>query len=304
MQTRFLGFLINLLICAPLLCQNQHGELTVSPPESLNTVVRNATQSVLIIVSQVPDLQLESTGHIFETRQRGASEWQLFVAPDSQSFTIQAPGYLPIKTSMMYLKPKRAYRLKVSQVKPAPGTLSITTKPAGASLRLNGAPIAGKTPFRLETALPGRYVVQVRKTGYQPRDTSLHVESARVTAWEIALAQTAVRVQIGLRNENLRDVGILIDGEARGVAPGAIYLLPGRYKLMLQKERYTFKEKVINIALGPEEIRLSEKLSSKSKFYKKWWFWGSAAGVAGGVGVFLVVKGIRDLFSGIGKSGS
>ncbi|MFB3114531.1 MAG: PEGA domain-containing protein [Nitrospirales bacterium] len=49
--------------------------------------------------------------------------------------------------------------------------------------------------------------------------------------------------------DDATEVGILIDDEVVGVAPGAIYLEPGSYPLMLQKEEYTFTEKVIDIAL-------------------------------------------------------
>jgi len=102
--------------------------------------------------------------------------------------------------------------------------------------------------------------------------------------------QTAVRVQINIEND-LNEVGILIDDEAVGVAPGAIYLEPGSYRLMLQKEEYTFTEKVFDIALGPEELVLTEKLEKIHKpFYSKWWFLsGSAAAISGSA--FLLFGG-------------
>jgi hypothetical protein len=295
MKLRLVFILLGLLAGETVFSQEKYGELTVSPVEELTTVVRNDTQAVLIIISEVPDLQVESTRQIFETRQRGASEWQLLVEPDSQSFTIQAPSYLPVKTGMMHFQAKRAYRLKVSQVKPSPGTLIIKTKPEGASVRLNGAPLAAKTPYHLEETLPASYYVQIEKAGYLPKDTTLIVESAKVTFWETPLIQTAVRVRIDIQNQNLREVGILINGEAKGIAPGTIYLAPGQYKLMLHKERYRYKEKLITITLGQEEIRLSEKLTTTSPFYKKWWFAGVTGGVVGGIALYMVINALERI---------
>jgi hypothetical protein len=130
------------------------------------------------------------------------------------------------------------------------------------------------------------------------------VESAKVTLWEITLTQTAVRVHINIQNRDLRDVGIIVNGEAKGVAPGTIYLPPGNYLLILRKEGYVHKGRVIAITLGTEEIRLSEKLMTTSPFYKKWWFWGLAGGVAAGVVIYKVLDAISSGFENIGNGGS
>jgi len=288
MKKQFSFIVVLLLACTPVWSQEKYGELTVSLPETLNIVVRNEMQSALIVVSEVPDLQFESNRRIFEVRPRGASEWQILVEPGRQIFTIRGANYLPVKTEVINLRAKRAYRLKVSQVKPVPGTLFIKTKPEGASLRIDGVLVDAKTPYRFEEALPGRHYVQVFKEGYRAVEKTLLVESKKVAAWEPELTQTAVRVQIDLANK-LEEAGILINGEAKGVAPGAIYLEPGSYRLMLQKAGYAYAEKVIDIALGPEELRFSEKLDAiKKPFYRKWWFLSGTAGALAGSAVYFL----------------
>jgi len=79
MKKPFSFIVVLLLACTPLWSQDKYGELTVSLPETLNIVVRNETQAALIVVSEVPDLQFESTRRIFEVRPRGASEWQIYL---------------------------------------------------------------------------------------------------------------------------------------------------------------------------------------------------------------------------------
>lgn len=275
--------------------QEKLGELAVGEPELLNQVVRASDRAVLHVVSEVPDLQFESTRQILEIRQPSASEWQVFVEPGRQIFTIRASGYQPIDTKVMTLLAKRAYALKVTQVKPTPGTLVILTTPDGASLRINGVPIGTKTPFTNDEALPGSYYVQISRLGHRPVEKTLTVESSKVATWEVELVQSAVRVQINIEND-LDEVGILIDDEAVGMAPGFIYLEPGSYRLMLQKEEYIYTEKVIDIVLGEEEIVLIEKLEKLRKpFFRKWWFLtGTAAAITGSAFLFLGSSSLQD----------
>ncbi len=291
MKLRFVFSLVLLATCSSLFAQEKLGQLTVGDPEPLNEVVRRPDVSVLYVISEVPELKFENTLQIIAVQPRGASEWHVFLPPGRQRLTIRATGYQPIDTEVMNLEAKRAYGLKVSQVKPIPGTLFIKTQPDSANIRLNGAPINAKTPLQLDEALPGSYYVQLTKEGYRPVEKTLKVESRKVTEWQVELTQTAVRVQIDVKSK-VQDVGILIDGDTRGVAPGAIYLEPGSYQLLLQKKGYKYTPKVIEIALGPEEIKLEEKLEAiKRPFYSKWWFLTGTAAAATGSAVFLFGPG-------------
>jgi len=193
MKWRLNFSLILLLICGSLFAQEKLGQLTVGEPEPLNEVVRRPDVSVLYVISEVPELRFESTLQIITVLSRGASEWHVFLPPGRQKLTIRASGYQPVDTQVMNLEVKRAYGLKVSQVKPIPGTLFIKTKPDSANIRLNGAPINAKTPLRLDEALPGSYYVQLTKEGYRPVEKTLAVKSRDVAEWNVELTQTAVR---------------------------------------------------------------------------------------------------------------
>lgn len=279
-----------LLFSQILFSQDKLGELAVGEPEEKKIVVRSPDRAALVIVSEVADLEFESTRLIHEVRPRGASEWNLLVEPGRQIITVRAPGYQPVKTEVINLQAKRAYSLKITQVKAIPGKLIINTDPPDAEILINGAKIEAKTPFVLEEALPGRFNIEVMKEGYRSAFKGMDVKSNDVTQWDVELTQTAVKVQIELENKEVREVGILINGEPKGVAPGAIYLEPGTYQLVLQKPGYKFPEKVIEVNFG-DEITLSEKLiPEKQPIYKKWWFYaGSAAVVA--TGAILITGG-------------
>jgi hypothetical protein len=149
----------------------------------------------------------------------------------------------------------------VSYARPLPGALLIKTKPDSANLRLNGALLDAKTPYRIDNMPPGRYYVQVTKDGHHPLEKELVVESNRVTEWEVELTQTAVRVRIEIEKK-VQDVDMLINGEERGTAPGVIYLEPGSYHVRLKKPGYRLYEKVIEVPPDSVEMRLSAKLES------------------------------------------
>ena len=83
----------------------------------LATVVRRDSQAVLVVVSEIPNLQFESTRKIHETRQNDENEWHIFLQPDRQIITMRVAGYMPVKTEVTNFKVKRAYQLKVSQKK-------------------------------------------------------------------------------------------------------------------------------------------------------------------------------------------
>jgi len=278
MRIRFLFFFVVFFVCEEVVSQEKYGELSISAPQELPDSIGIAGQTILVIASEVPELQFESTRQIFKTEQRRDHEWLLVIEPDRQMLTLQAPGYLPLQTEVMFFKAKHTYQLTVSRAKPRPGALWIKTKPDSANLRLNGALLDAKTPHRLDGVPPGRYYVQVTLDGHYSVEKELIVESNRVTDWEVALTQTTVRVQIDFNvyNKKLQDVSVLINNEEKGKAPGAIFLEPGSYKLMLKKKGYRNYEQVIVVEPDSAEIRLVMNLESTKSF-----FFRSLTGITG-----------------------
>jgi hypothetical protein len=233
-------------------------------------------------------LKFESTRLIHEVTQHGASEWILRIEPGRQIIYVRAPGYQPVESDVFNFEAKKAFKIKVTQVRPLPGTLVINSNPEGSEIKLNGVPIEGRTPLRLDQILPGRFNIEVAKELYRPAFNTLEVRSNEETEWNVDLTQSAVRVHIELEDEDLTDVGVLIDGEPVGMAPGSFFLEPGTYQLVLQKPGYEYPEKVIHIDFSEEEIRLSEELVPLSQpIYKKWWFYAGSAALVTGAAILI-----------------
>jgi len=278
------------LLNGKALAQEKYGELSLSGPEEMTIIVRDPNQAVLTVLSEVPKLTFESTRRILEVKQISPSEWRLAVEPGRQIITIRAEGYLPVKTEVINLQVKRAYRLRITQVRAIPGTLFIKTKPDSANVRINGVLLSLKTPFRSESALPDTYFVEISKERFLPVEKMLVVRSNEVTEWEVELKLGVVSVRIDIANKNLKDVGIVVDGSARGLTPRAIDLTPGRHRLLLQKVGYRYQEKIIEIPEGQPEMRLTEKMEKiKTPIYRRSWFLiGSALTIGGGAAFALL----------------
>jgi hypothetical protein len=288
--------LCGIILVGELFSQEKLGEISLSPIEFDNKAfVRDRDRSALIVISEVPELEFESTRLIHETTQHGASEWIIRLEPGRQIIYIRAPGYQPVETNVFNFEAKKAFKVKVSQVRPIPGILAINSNPEGAEIKINGITIEGKTPIRLEEILPGRFNVEVVRELYRPAFNTLEVKSGEVTDWDVDLTQSAVKVHINLTDEDLTDVGILIDGEPVGIAPGFIYLEPGTYQLALQKAEYEFPEKVIHVDLSEQEMFLSEELIPLHQpIYNKWWFYAGSAALITGAAILIASPGPEE----------
>lgn len=270
--------------------QQKYGELSLSELEETTSIVRSENRSVLIAISEVPHLQFESTRQIFDIRRIAENEWHVLVEPGRQIITIRSSGFLPVTTDVINLKVKRAFRIRVAQVKAVPGTLYIKTSPSNAELRINGEPINTKTPYRADDVLPGSYYINISKEGYWPEEKTLIVKSNEITRWEVELVRSAIPVSIDIEND-LKEVAVLIDGVAKGMAPCTIFLEPGIYRLILQKSGYNFLEKVINVTFDNKKIQLIEELTKLRKpFYTKWWFWTGSVAVASASALVLIPR--------------
>ncbi len=276
------------LLPDPISAQQKYGEMSVSIPEPANVIVRSDTHSVILVTSEIPNLSFESTLKIYEQRQKTDNEWELMIQPGRQYLTIRAQNYLYVETKTMLFEVKRAYHLKITQVKPVPGSLQITSNPDGAVVQIRGE-TKGITPFALDEIDPGAYKVEVKKPGYTPKDTTLFIESNELTTWNIFLPQRPVLVTIVIEG-NIEQVNVYIDADSIGVAPQEIPLMPGKYRLTLRKNGYDDIRKSIEIPLGRENMLFSETLFKRRPFYKSLWFLtGSAAAITGGA-FFMLSK--------------
>ncbi len=108
------------------------------------------------------------------------------------------------------------------------GNVSISSQPSDAEIIVNGMP-QGRTPALLDHLLPGQYVIELRKEGYDTVYKSVALLEKQDLEVDLELAPTTGLLLVDSKPQG---VDVLIDGVSRGRTPLVLSDLPlGSYKL-------------------------------------------------------------------------
>ena len=201
----------------------------------------------------------------------------------------------------------------------APGTISVTTRPAGARLLVDGKE-RGRTPATVQVP-PGLHHLYLDLELHQPRVLQVRAASARVEQAEVYLKPSegdALRRQLrhmyddgaappaGATTGLARVFGpgralLTVDGAGAGLTATAAWTGPQQ-----ASHRCTAKSPaalarcleppLFKLGGGVGQARADPKPAASSPLYKRWWFWavvgGGAAALAGGaVGIYYGTRG-------------
>ncbi|AFL95915.1 hypothetical protein containing PEGA domain [Thermococcus cleftensis] len=166
------------------------------------------------------------------------------LSPGTYRIKLLLDGYFEYSTTVTV----RDNETKVisAALKPKPGTLGVTSEPAGAKVYVNGTYI-GTTPVQGYSLSPGIYRVKVTMTDYQAYEKVITVEpgqeyriSARLTpSWGVLKV-----------NSNPSGAEVYINGDAAGKTPLELKLDPGTYTVRLSIEGYEDYEDSIEVRAG------------------------------------------------------
>jgi archaellum component FlaG (FlaF/FlaG flagellin family) len=108
------------------------------------------------------------------------------------------------------------------------GNVSISSKPSDAEIIVNGE-LQGRTPARLDHLLPGQYVIELRKEGFDTVYKSVALLEKQDLSVDLELKPTTGLLLVDSKPQG---VDVLIDGVSRGRTPLVLSDLPlGSYKL-------------------------------------------------------------------------
>jgi len=125
------------------------------------------------------------------------------------------------------------------QIVPPQARLRITSDPPGALVSLNGVAM-GQTPLELALA-PGRYRVELSRFGYEEWSRTLDLKQNSQITLEARLALSPL---FRPRTARLRivsdpdDADVFINNAYAGKTPLSLEIAPGRYRVVVTKERY------------------------------------------------------------------
>jgi formylglycine-generating enzyme required for sulfatase activity len=142
-------------------------------------------------------------------------------------------------------------------LEPADGTLALRSRPARASVAVDGA-FAGRTPLDLSLAPDREHVIQVTKLGHAPVVRTVRLASGEARELEVRLAAKRGELRVVARPS---DAELFVDGVSRGKASQQLELAAVPHVVEVRKEGYDTYRTTVTPRPGFEQVLRVELLT-------------------------------------------
>ncbi|MCA0447317.1 MAG: PEGA domain-containing protein [Bacteroidetes bacterium] len=179
---RFHPLLLFFLIPGISLSQNlKEFDLKEMNEQQIPIFIDHPKEAAIVIYSAIPGLIFKSSTGGIVSQETEITKTTLFIRPEKQVITIQAPDFQEMKliSELITAKSTKFYRLnsKETNYRPDKGSVVINTVPAGAQLRIDGFPDFSQfTPFELKDYEARTYRIIIEQINYNTLDTTLVIE--------------------------------------------------------------------------------------------------------------------------------
>lgn len=173
-----------LLVCtlqfAALQAQDHLEANLVPEDEGILYIVRDPSESIVIVSSTVPELSFESSNQIIRVEHPEPGSYHLHLSPGTHFLTIKADDYASALVQLA-LEPKTSREVQVRGIRvtrpKGKGSVMFITDPEGAGISINGNRIEGKTPVLALNDFPAGSYRAAMHGGiyYQMLDTLIQV---------------------------------------------------------------------------------------------------------------------------------
>ena len=159
---------------------------------------------------------------------------------------------------------KKTMAVTLVSAQPKTGTLLVHSSAPGAVIYMEGRKV-DRAPALLQKLKAGKYVVEARAKGYQPKSVEVTVEAAKTAKVTIDLVLTPATKALGGGTVQVvakpKRVEIFLDGKSRGLAPVKVLgLTPGSHHVEGRKDGYLNAEQTVKVAKGEfKTIKLTLK---------------------------------------------
>jgi eukaryotic-like serine/threonine-protein kinase len=147
-------------------------------------------------------------------------------------------------------KPKKKSKAAPTAPSIVPGTLSVTSTPAGAQIQLDGQSNSSwVTPYDLSGVTPGQHTLVISKNGYSSETRILEVNSNSKSFLSVQLMPLTATVSA---NSDPAGAEIWIDGKDSGRATPAQIAVdkPGAHSFVFKKDGYLDESTSANLQMG------------------------------------------------------
>ncbi|MBI5525496.1 MAG: serine/threonine protein kinase [Deltaproteobacteria bacterium] len=169
---------------------------------------------------------------------------------------VEKRGHRPYRETLDVVAGTAVDRLIMLQK--ASGTVAITTEPPGAAVTIDGAAVAGATPFEsLNVQAEVEHAIVARMEGRKPAEAVVELVDGERKAVSLTLAPAAGGT---LDVETTPDeVGIWLDGEYVGTTPAEIADLEAERDIAVRLAKAGYEGATFSIRLAPGERRTVAK---------------------------------------------
>jgi uncharacterized protein (TIGR02145 family) len=272
-RMRLFLFCVMFLICSILQAQLKEFSVSELPRPEVAVVQANTKfndDALLLVYTTIENLEFRSSlGGIDKVSYNStASRYEVLVKPKKQMIFVAKAGFIENKVSTLNPNPKEVLYFKVEEKntfdfnKLNPGKLSINSNPTGASISLNGIPVATKTPFTGELN-PGPTRIQLNKAKYQTLDTIMNVQSSTEEVLTINLKPSTLWLNI---TSNPTSAQVRLDGIIIGTTPLSKELdltdksKQGTHSLKITLPEYIEQSQTIQVYPSKDPVAISVDL--------------------------------------------
>ncbi len=181
------------------------------------------------------------------------------LSPGSHSITLTSERYFPLQTDIQVEGLDKTQHIELS-LEPAWGQLVISSRPAGATVTVNGE-VRGVTPLTTELLESGE-LVSLKLAGFKRWQRTLSVAAGETLTQETPVLDPAdALLAIASRPTG---ASITVNGSFRGTAPAELALDPGKeHRISLFLDGYQTARRTVQLNSG-EETRMSVNLSANA----------------------------------------
>jgi hypothetical protein len=244
------------LLCVVEMQAQLNGEMSASIPIESSKINTEPDKSLLIVHSQVQNLQFDSNRKIDKLDKVSSGEWRVWLPPGTHILKILCKDYQSIELGVFNFGKKKVYELSVKEVR-APrlglsmggkGDLFVSSEPEGAELTIDGIPGKWKTPTTIPEIKATIWDIKLILPRYDTLFTKVTVFQDSL----VRLERLKLSPRFGfLRIDAENDVLFFLNGIKQNFKKNESVEVPiGPQRITLKKTKYADFDTTLNVNSG------------------------------------------------------
>ncbi len=211
-----------------------------------------SARSVQVLVDSVGPADVEMSGFNLPIGER------YLMLRGTYDVRVTSPGYHPLETTIEV--DERASQTVELIPQPLPGRLSVTTRPEGAVVSLDGKEL-GRSPLVDVQVEPGEHLLLITEARHLPLEQTISI-TGRDVQQQLDLLMDPAWAEVTL-DSSPAGATVLLDGEPVGTTPAVVEALQGERQFMLTLKDHAQWQRTLDITAGdPVDLGLVELASA------------------------------------------